>query len=171
MQLFEAIKRRQSIREFNKEKVSDDNLKLIIQAAYHAPIGRAAYSRYELVVIKDETIIEELAKKIMQAGILLKHPFFHAPLVIFVTGKANRERLDGCDTGCLIQNMMLAATELGLGSCFLYTISEIINGHPKLLKALNLPEGNSVMSAVVFGHPEQKDPPNKDRPGIKTTIV
>ncbi|MDD3207375.1 MAG: hypothetical protein GX816_01005 [Erysipelotrichia bacterium] len=171
MQLFDAIKRRQSIREFDKEKVSDENLKLILEAAYHAPIGRAAYSRYELLVIKDEAIIEDLAKKIMRIGILLKHPFFHAPLVIFVTGKANRERLDGCDTGCLIQNMMLAATELGLGSCFLYTISEIINGHPKLLNALGLPEGNTVMSAVVIGHPLQKDLPNKDRPGIKTTIM
>ncbi|MDY0344960.1 MAG: nitroreductase family protein [Bacilli bacterium] len=171
MKILEAIEKRQSIREFTEELVNEEHQKIILDAAYNAPIGRAAYHRYELVIINQKEKIEILANLIIDAASLLKHPFFHAPLVIFVTGKSNRERLDGCDTGCLIENMMLAATSLGLGSCFLYTISEIMNGQPKLLDTLKLSDEYRVMSAVVIGHPKQKDLTNKVRPGIKTRIL
>ncbi|MFA5421630.1 MAG: nitroreductase family protein [Bacilli bacterium] len=168
MELQNVIKKRQSVREFTTDKVSREDLWLILDAANNAPVGRAAYNRYELIIIDEREKIDHIAKRIADVGALLKPPFFHAPLVIFVAGKVSRERLDGCDTGCLIQTMMLQATELGLGSCFLYTISEIINSHPELLEALEIPDGYTIMSAVVIGHPKEKDLPLKVRPGIKT---
>ncbi|HOF53120.1 MAG TPA: nitroreductase family protein [Bacilli bacterium] len=171
MDILDTIKKRQSVRDFSEEKISEEHLKIILDAAYHAPIGRAAYNRYELIVIKHKEKIDALAQKITEAGILTKHPFFHAPLVIFVAVKPNRERLDGCDTGCLIENMMLAATSLGLGSCFLYTVSEVINGRPFLLQALGLSDEYRAMSAVVIGHPKEKDLPPKVRPGIATRVL
>ncbi len=171
MDIIETMKKRQSVRDFSEQPISAEHYKIILEAAYNAPIGRAAYNRYELLVINNQEKIDAFAKQVTDLGILTKHPFFHAPLVIFVTGKPNRERLDGCDTGCVIENVMLAAAHLGLGSCFLYTISEIINVQPQLLRDLELAEDYRVMSAVVVGHPKEKDLPVKVRPGIKTRII
>lgn len=171
MDIIETMKKRQSVREFDEQPISDEHYQIILEAAYNAPIGRAAYHRYELIVIKNREKIDAFAKQVIALGIFSKHPFFHAPLVIFVAGKPSRERLDGCDTGCIIENVTLAAAHLGLGSCFLYTISEIINGQPHLLRALSLPDEMRVMSAVVIGHPKEKDLPIKVRPGIKTRII
>ncbi|NCA96732.1 MAG: nitroreductase family protein [Bacteroidia bacterium] len=171
MSILQTMKNRQSIREYTSEKVSDEHLKLILEAAYNAPIGHAAYNNYEMIVVSDVQKIEQLAKLIQTTRLSAKHPFFHAPLVIFVVGKPSHERLNGCDTGCLIQNMMLEANEIGLGSCFLYTISEVINAHPHLQQALGLSFDQTVMSAVVIGHSQQKDLPIKSRPGIKTRIL
>ena len=168
MELLEVIKKRQSIRNFSTEVVSEDHLNLLLEAAYNAPIGHASYHRYELIVINDKKKLDDIANLLIDTAGLTKHPFFHAPLVIFVSGKPNRERLDGCDTGCIIENIMLRAADLGLGSCFLYTISEIINAHLKIQQYLQLPPDYSVMSAVVIGHPKEKDLPNKARPGIQT---
>ena len=171
MAILQTIKNRQSIREYTTEKITEEHLKLILEAAYNAPIGHAAYDNYELIVINDVQKIEQLAKLVQTARLSTKHPFFHAPLVIFVIGKPGHERLNGCDTGCLIQNMMLEANELDLGSCFLYTISEVINAHPHIQQALGLSFDQIVMSAVVIGHGQQKDLPIKSRPGIKTRIL
>jgi nitroreductase len=171
MELTEVIRKRQSIRNFTQETISEEHLKALLEAAYNAPIGRASYHRYELVIINNTKKIELITNLVNEVTGLLKQPFFNAPLVIFVTGQPNRERLDGCDTGCVIENIMLQATNLGLGSCFLYTISEIINNNVKIQQALELPSGYSVMSAVVIGHPQEKDLPLKVRPGIKTRIV
>ncbi|MFA5481565.1 MAG: nitroreductase family protein [Bacilli bacterium] len=171
MELSELMKKRQSVRSFEEKPVSEEDLKMILESAYNAPIGRASYGRYELVVVNDKEKIKHLSTLLSHASAILKNTFFDAPLVIFVTGKPLRDRLDGCDTGCLIENMMLMAASLNLGSCFLYTISEVINGDIALKRAFNLQDGYSVMSAVVIGHPKQKDLPNKVRPGIKTTFL
>ena len=46
MDILDTIKKRQSVRDFSEEKISEEHLKIILAAAYHAPIGRAAYNRY-----------------------------------------------------------------------------------------------------------------------------
>lgn len=171
MAILSTIKKRQSIREYTPEKVKVEDLKSILESANNAPIGHAAYDNYELVVVSDEEKLNHLAQLVLSVRPSARHPFFNAPLVIFVVGKNSRERLNGCDTGCLIENMMLQACDLGLGSCFLYTISEVINANPNLQDVLALGPEQKVMSAVVIGHSQEKDPPIKSRPGIKTKYL
>lgn len=171
MKSLEIMKKRQSIREFTNEAVSEEHLKLILEAAYNAPIGRAAYDRYELIIINDLAKLNELATTIIKIGKRSKHPFFKSPLVIFIAGQKTKERLNGADAGCIIQNIMLVASELGLGSCYLYSISELINEHEKLKKYFVLQEGHQIMSAVTIGHPLNKNLDLKARPGIKTKYL
>jgi len=170
MELLEVIKRRRSVRSFTEDPISSEHLKALLESAYNAPVGKAAYPRYELIVLKNRKGIEDLARLIKLTGSSLMDPFFNAPLVIFVTGEMSKERLNGCDTGCIIENIMLSATDLGLGSCFLYTISEIINAREELKSAVGIRQGYVAMSAVVIGHPKEKDLPLKVRPGIKTRV-
>ena len=59
--------------------------------------------------------------------------------------------------------MSLAATDLGLGSVYLYGFLVAFSAEPELLKELGLPEGFSPVSAIALGYPvqpltEEKEP-------------
>lgn len=171
MKTLEIMKKRQSVRQFSKELINDNHLNLILEAAYNAPIGRAAYDQYKLCVLNDLDKLNKLSTMLIEKKQLPKRPFFEGPLVIFIAGSKREERLVGCDTGCMIENMMLAASELDIGSCFLYRVSEMINNDPELRTFFNLDENFQIMSAVTFGHPLEKNLPLKIRPKIKTEFL
>jgi nitroreductase len=171
MKSLEIMKKRQSIRQFSKELISKEHLNLILEAAYNAPIGRAAYDQYKLYVLNEKDKLNKLSTTLIEKAQLTKHPFFEGTLVIFIAGMKTEERLNGCDTGCIIENMMLVASELNIGSCFLYRISQTINNNKELKSFFNLEENYQIMSAVTFGHPLEKNLPLKIRPGIKTKYL
>ena len=99
MDILETIKKRQSVRDLSEEKISEEHLKIILDAAYHAPIGRAAYNRYELIVIKHKEKIDALAQKITEAGILL-NTLSHALIVISLAANRIANASIGCERSC-----------------------------------------------------------------------
>ena len=99
-----------------------------------------------------------------------KNMFRNAPAVIFVA--AEPSMFAGVDCGILAQNMMLAAYELGLGTCCLgspvgFMSSEA--GAP-YLKSLNLPEGYALQFAIAIGYGDET-PEAKPRDTSKISFV
>ena len=83
-------------------------------------------------------------------------PYYGAPIVIIVLadGKANTFVEDG---SCVLENMMIAAHALGLGSVWVHREREIFDGDgekgKKLLKDWNLPETLRGVGAIALGYP------------------
>ena len=57
------------------------------------------------------------------------------------------------NTGTIMENMLLAATNLGLGSVYLMGAVAALNNHPDLVAQLQLPEGFVPTAAIALGHP------------------
>ena len=76
--------------------------------------------------------------------------FYGAPLLICVTApKGDSSAARDCMLAS--QNMMLAASSIGLGSCFIGRM-ELIKSMPRMLAQIGLPKDREIVSAIVFGY-------------------
>ena len=87
--------------------------------------------------------------------------YWGAPAIIFVIGTAH----DECAMVC--QNMMLAATSLGSGSCIVGFGAQV-TGDPDIVGALELEANEKIYGPVVIGYPQiYPEPPGKKAPVVK----
>ena len=116
----QTIFKRRSIRVFTDQPVPADAIDTILQAAMAAPSARNG-KPWEFVVVTRPDLLAALRAKLTTGS-------FAAPLVIAVLANLslsqnpNGERMFPQDCAIAAQNIMLAATDLGLGSCWWLTI-------------------------------------------------
>lgn len=60
------------------------------------------------------------------------------------------------DVGCILENMQLAATDIGLGSVYLWALLNRIPQSPQFVASLELPEGFKPVSALALGYPANR---------------
>lgn len=79
--------------------------------------------------------------------------------------------IEYADAGCIMQNMMLEATEQGLGSVVIWGSSMVVNAVPDLKKALQLPEEYTAVSGIVVGYANEKVEPKELGLSIHVDII
>lgn len=149
MDFDDILFRRRSIRYWKKKVVDRDTISEIIRAGLYAP---SAFNRMPWRFFVAETAI----KDIPEGDASNPGMFQTAPVRIFV-GVDERlffEKFSGpLDTGFAMQNMVLKAHALGLGSCIIYQ-GEYID--PKLLeKYYHIPAYCTVYCALLLGYPDE----------------
>ena len=147
--------KRRSIRKFLNKPVSDEQLKIILEAAMAAP---SAWNRqpWSFIVIKDKEIINNLSN-IHQYARMCKD----APVVIAVLGKTEDEKwIEDCSAAT--QNMLLTITALGLGTVWVdirSTHYKTDNDEAVAKKILGVPEEWGILNLLPIGYPaEEKEP-------------
>ena len=126
MEVFEAIKGRRSIRNYKDDPVPKELIEKILEAGRWAPSG-SNIQPWEFIVIDDAKILDMIRK--VSPGY-----FGRAPLAILVCsnreralklgGSLGRSYLAIADCAMAVQNMLLAAYALGLGSCPIKSFSQ-----------------------------------------------
>lgn len=156
MNATETIYARRSVRTYTGEQITAEELGTVLKAAYAAPVGMGRYEDVHLTVITDK----ELLGKIDAAGAAMFgkpdiHPLYGAPMLILVSAKIPQaegmKNVAYSNAAIIVQNMALAATELGIGACHIWGATMAITGAPDILKALDLPEGFTPCCAVALG--------------------
>ncbi len=152
MDALEAIRTRRSVRRYTPEPVSEEQLRVLLEAAMLAP-SAANQQAWHFVVVDERELLDRI-------------PTFHpycaflreAPLGVAVCGDLKRERFGGMfwvqDGAAATQNLLLAARALGLGACWLavYPIDERVRGLRELLR---LPDHLVPLNVVSVGHPAE----------------
>lgn len=175
MNTFDNLFSRRSIRSYNGKSITEDELNKILKAAYAAPVGRALFDTLNLTVISNRGYLdrwEDFCES--ESG---HRPFYGAPTVILVSSLIPSTDLKSVNVNfsnaaILVQNMAIAATELGIGSCHIWGAVRFLNDNEELLKELSLPEGMTPCCAITLGHTDKKYtlrdiPENK----IRTNII
>ena len=175
MNTFENLFSRRSIRTYNGENITESELNQILKAAYASPVGRALFDTLNITVISNRDYLnkwEDYCEKMTS-----HRPFYGAPTVILVSSLIPSTELKSVNVNfsnaaILVQNMAIAATELGIGSCHIWGAVRLLNDNEKLLRELNLPEGMVPCCAIILGHTEEKYE-LRDIPGnkIKTNFI
>lgn len=154
MDLFEAIHTRRSIRSFTAEPVSEADMEIVLRAAMAAPSAGNAQP-WHFVVIHDRAILDAIPAIHAHAAMVKG-----APVAIAVAAELALEKYPGfgywtLDCSAAVENLMLAARGLGLGTvwCGIYPRPERMEG---LAKLLQFPEGVTAHALVVMGHPAQE---------------
>lgn len=150
-----VIAMRCSTRAYEGLQLSDDELNNILAAGCAAPVGMGAYKNYQLTVLQDKNIFESINSYLSELSGNPSSPFYSAPTVIFVSAAENSRipNIQYADVACIIENMHLAATNLHLGSVYLFGCISVINENNDLVKKLKIPTNHRLLSALAVGHP------------------
>ncbi len=159
MELFEAIKKRRSIRKFDSTReVTDKQIEKLLEAARWAPSAGNLQSWF-FVVIKDQKTKEQIVKAargqdfIAQASIVI---ISCVDLKRISSRYGNRgETLYAIqDTSIATQNIWLTATEMGLGAVWIGAFDE-----KEVSQILNLPSHLRPVALMPIGYPAESPSP------------
>ena len=178
--VIENIMARRSVRAYKEQTVPRELLEQVVECGINAPNAMNA-QQWEVRVVESKAWIDKATEAYKQsvkgtpAEKMVTEPSFknmfrNAPAVIFVA--AQPSAYAGVDCGILGQNIMLAAYELGLGTCCLGSPVGFMNSEAgaKFLADLNLPEGYALQFAIAIGYPDQS-PEAKPRDESKIAFV
>lgn len=155
METMKAIATRKSCRAYTGEQLSDDELRDILKAANAAPVASGKYDEMSLTVIQDRETLSDIDAIVADAlGDPTMVMTYGAPTVVVVSAKTAENPEDPVShssAGCIVENMALAATDLGLGSVYLYTVAAVLANRTDYHGNLGIPEGFVPVSAVAVG--------------------
>ena len=121
-EIIQCLKDRRSVRKYKKEQVKEEQLAQILEAGTYAPTGMGMQSPI-MVVVQDAETIAKLSKLNAAVMGVNSDPFYGAPTVIVVL--ADQSRGTCVEDGSLVMgNLLLAASGIGLGSCWINRAKE-----------------------------------------------
>lgn len=150
MEFAEVVAYRKSIRDYSSKPVESEKIANILKAAILAPSwANKQCCRY--VVVTRKSKIKELSSRI--------NPWLKdAPVVIVAcadpkdSGSKNGMDYYLVDVGISLQQLILAATDLGLGTCWIGGFNE-----NKIKKILEIPNNIKVVGMTPIGYPKEKE--------------
>ncbi|MEI8128628.1 MAG: nitroreductase family protein [bacterium] len=159
------IFKRTSVRKYTNEKVSPEEIEMLMKAGMAAPSAKNSQP-WEFVVIQDRKTLLKITE-FHPYSFMLKE----APLAIVVCADTNKEfpDLKGLDywvqdCSAATENIMLQAIEMGLGSVWLGIFPKE-NLYKPLAKLLDVPSNIIPVSMIAVGHPDgEVHPKNKFDP-------
>jgi len=146
MEVFEAIQRRRSVRAYAKTPVPEKKLEKILEAARLAPSAENIQPWY-FIVVTDHEKRKQIAESGIFAGFLEESP-------VVIVGCGDRKaspKWCAIDVTIAMQNMVLAATAEGLGTCWIGSFDEGL-----VKKLLKIPERFKVVALLTVGYPRKK---------------
>ena len=155
MDVFTAISTARAVRRFDDRPVAPEHLERILEAGRLAPSSKNE-QRWSFIVCTDRDHLRELAAVGDYAGHLAGAAAAVAVIVPESTVDWERESI-AFDTGQCARSMMLAAWELGIGSCHASVYDEVLTR-----RLLGYPDGMRCDLLLSLGHPA--DPSALHRP-------
>ena len=174
MEVQKALKKRCSTRSFTDQRVSDADVQTIVNAAQMAPLALGDNQTSHLTVVRDPELMEEIRQACMlkRKDGTFKDPLFGATTIIFFSATdISDDHIEFCNAGCVIENMCMAAADLGLGSCYIWGCLKKLRNRPEVVEKLRLPEGYEILSAFVCGYPTEEIADREPHENIATDIL
>ena len=159
------IRDRRSTRGFLPEQIKQEELQDILDAGIYAPSASNQQPWYFTVVQNKDLIdrlsdsFKELARK-SDSDYLKRvgnndnfHVFYNSPTVIFISGDKKNSSA-AVDCAAALENMLIAAESLGIGSCWVGFIAFLLNSDEGkgFMKELGIPEGYKEIHSVAVGY-------------------
>lgn len=191
MKLMEIIKSRHSIRKYTDRQISRSDLEIILEAGNYAPnagggqrsmmvavhnrelathIGRLNMARFDRTNMAGSYVSKEQPSTIDDPSI--KNGFYDAPTVICVFCQDNF-LFKTADAFCMMENIILQATELGIASCIISRGAETFDSEEgqSLMREWGVPEGYACQGFVILGYIDGAQPHSKPRKPGRIKII
>ena len=161
-----TLKTRRSCRAYKPDHVEEDKLNAIIEAGTYAATGMGKQSPI-ILVVKDQAVRDQLTKLNAAAMGMDIDPFYGAPeLLVVLANKAIPTYL--YDGSLVMGNMMNAAADLGVGSCWIHRAKEEFESEEgkAILKKLGIEGDYEGIGHLIVGYPDGDAPkPAPRKPG------
>lgn len=158
METINTILTRRSIRKYKTQQIPADKINILLKAAMYAP-SAFNLQPWEFLVIDDKDAFQNIIKAVPYTEMLKG-----ASHAIVVCGNYEQEKnqefiLQDCSAA--IQNILLAAHDEGIGSCWIASsgINDTVEALKKLFK---LPDNILPVAIISLGYPDES-PAAEDR--------
>ena len=160
MENYNFILKRRSIRKYKDKKIPQSDIKLILEAARHAPVPYD-HATWRLVLISDKELIKKITS--ISGG---QNWVNESALIIVgvITPLKGTLKWKTVDITIALQNMVLMAEALGYGSCWVGYFKE-----NKLKEILNIPEDHNVLAYITLGFKDE-EPKKRNYENIENLI-
>ena len=189
--LMDIIKARHSIRKYTKEQIRRADLEKILEAGNFAPnagggqrsmlvavhnkeltahLGKMNLARFDRTNLAGSYVSKEQPSTIDDPTI--QNGFYGAPTVVCVFCQDNF-LFKTADAFCMMENMILQATELGIASCIISRGYETFDSDEgrRLMEKWDVPEGYTCQGFVILGYIDGEQPQSKPRKPGRIKIV
>ena len=163
MNTLEAIAKRKSTRNYTPEQIPEEALAVILKAGFAAPVAMAKYDSLHITVVQNQQLLDKINQATEEVFFRLlgerRNMDFGAKTLLFVSSKeVHRPGTDHANAGIVMENMVLAATALGIDSVILGGAPAAVAGDPELMKALGIPEGFRPLLGCFLGYGAEETP-------------
>lgn len=163
-EVIKNIEERRSIKKYKEDKVPKEIIEKIVEAGTYAPSGMGRQSSI-IIAITNKNLRDKLSKlnaKIMGTSV---DPFYGAPVVLVVLAKKDIPT-HVYDGSLVMENLMLAANSLGIGSCWIHRAKEEFETDEgkEILKSLGIEEEYEGIGHCILGYKAEEGSlkPRKD---------
>lgn len=166
-ELINTILERRSVRAYQPRPVDRGQLLFLLQAGDFAPSAMNQQGR-KIIALTNRARIDEM----LAAGGIEGDPYYGAETAIVVFG--DRDCIAPAESASLsLENMMLAAHALDLGSCWIHMVTRIFQteGGRELQKKWGVPENYFAVGSIAVGKPAGPLPDPKPRKAGVVTII
>jgi nitroreductase len=147
MDVFEAIKTRRSIREYQEREVEEEKLQKVLEAGRLAPSAKNI-QEWRFVVVRDKETREKLARAARNQAFVAQAPVSIVGCAIITDYRMTcGQRAYPIDLAIAVDHMTLVAVEEGLGTCW---IGSFFEDHVK--EILGIPEEVRVVTLLTLGY-------------------
>ena len=166
MDVFEAIKKRRSIRSYRTDPIDDKIITRLLEAMRLAPSAKNLQP-WKFVVVRDPNIKERLVTACRNQTFIAKAPCIIAACAF---EKQSYDKMGSymsswaIDVAIALDHLSLAAASLGIGTCWIGAFNE---GEVK--KVLDIPADVRVVALMPLGYPEYVPPP-KPRKSLEEIV-
>ena len=145
MDVFDAVKARSSVRAYDPTPIPKEALEKVLESGRLAPSANN-FQPWKFIVVTDDEKRAELSRA-RYAGFLKESP-------VVIVGCGDKKRSPewyAVDTTIALQNMVLTATNEGLGTCWIGSFDE-----DRVRSLLSIPDDFSVVAMLSVGYPRKK---------------
>lgn len=161
----DIVEKRYSVRKFKDMVVEEDKIKQILETVRYAP-SAVNYQPWHFIVVTNQELKTKIAETYDRDWLK------RAPVIIVACGNHNEswKREDGkdhcdIDVAIAVDHMTLAATELGLGTCWVCNFN--VNDCKKVLE---LPDHLEPISLIPLGYPVERELREKQRKNLDSIV-
>ncbi|NVM03105.1 MAG: nitroreductase family protein [Candidatus Helarchaeota archaeon] len=147
MTVIEVIETRRSIRRYKVGEIPRDDLMKILHCAQLAP-SASNMQPYKFIIIQDPQIKKQIGKMANYQTFISK-----AAVIIIGLGDPNREKWYKVDLAIAMEHMVLVATELGYGTCWIGAFDE-----ESIKELLKIPDDLKIVALLPIGTSNQSPP-------------
>jgi nitroreductase len=161
--ILSAIKNRRSIRKYTNDDIPDKAIETMLEAGRWAPSG-LNNQPWKFIIIKARDVKQRLSA-LTESGRIVQRCNACIAVFYFLPGGYNRDK-DLLAIGACVQNMLLAAESLGIGTVWL---GEILNRKTEVNKLLGVGGDCELMAVVALGYPAQS--PKSSRKKLSNLVM
>jgi nitroreductase len=167
MELKQAIRSRHAVRSYTRQPVAEQVLHQLLDAAVRAPNAKNDQP-WSFAIVQNRELLQRYSDRVktLRAGSSAESPatrallhsqrfdvFYGAGTLIIICGRLDNEYAEA-DCWLAAENLMLAACDLGLGTCPVASAAPALNS-ARVKAELDIPNEFAVIAPIVVGYPDE----------------